>query len=89
MSSPESSNSSSSQDSATDCFFLKAEEDFEGVGCRESFVREDSSSVFKSATSSTHQWGVYGAEADLWVLLPLWLYILLVYLEGLFSGGEF
>jgi hypothetical protein len=25
---------------------LKAEEDLEGVGCRESFVREDSSSVF-------------------------------------------
>lgn len=52
MSSPESSNSSSSQDSATGCFFLKAEEDLEGVGCRESFVREDSSSMFQSATSS-------------------------------------
>ena len=67
VSSPESSISSSSQDSATGCCaFLKEEDDLEGVGCKESFVREDSSSGFLISICSLFSL----IKADLLVRLP-------------------
>jgi len=50
VSSPE-SDSSSSQESATGCFFLNADADLETCGFMESLLREDSSSGTVSCAS--------------------------------------
>ena len=77
VSSPESS-SSSSQDSATGCFFLNAADAFDGCGCRESWLREVSSAEKGQYSGSFEGRGI----ADLWVL-PLCKFLPTI------SGGNY